>query len=217
MQFDSVDVFWEKWSTPPRTPRISETKNSGLETNIFELKMMMKSGLDFLIWNSTKDQTNSFFCLTVLKYGSVLIQSKSEEQFFQLVRGSFVPKQLLTKSIFYIEDHTRKKVLILLWINIGGSAVAPLSLWPVGLPVLIFKNQKSQKPEDYFEENSLGYWKSRNKFGLEFKVEHSYYVYLLPYARHYNPRFVYFSSTFWSSFMYCDLWPYVWLVFKSGF
>ena len=49
MQFDSVDVFWEKWSTPPRTPRISETKNSGLETNIFELKMMMKSGLDFLI------------------------------------------------------------------------------------------------------------------------------------------------------------------------
>ena len=23
--------------------------------------------------------------------------------------------------------------------------------------------------------------------------------------------------TFWSSFMYCDLWPYVWLVFKSGF
>ena len=29
--------------------------------------------------------------------------------------------------------------------------------------------------------------------------------------RHYNPRFVYFLPTFWSSFMYCDLWPYVWL------
>ena len=39
----------------------------------------------------------------------------------------------------------------------------------------------------------------------------------LPYARQYNPRFVYFLPTFWSSFMYCDLWPYVWLVFKSGF
>ena len=39
----------------------------------------------------------------------------------------------------------------------------------------------------------------------------------IPYACHYNPRFVYFLPTFWSSFMYCDLWPYVWLVFKSGF
>ena len=37
----------------------------------------------------------------------------------------------------------------------------------------------------------------------------------IPYARHYNPRFVYFLPTSWSSFMYCDLWPYVWLVFKS--
>ena len=32
----------------------------------------------------------------------------------------------------------------------------------------------------------------------------------LPYARHYNPRFVYFLPTFWKSFIYCDLWPYVW-------
>ena len=39
----------------------------------------------------------------------------------------------------------------------------------------------------------------------------------IPYACHYNPWFVYFLPTFWSSFMYCDLWPYVWLVFKSGF
>jgi hypothetical protein len=31
-----------------------------------------------------------------------------------------------------------------------------------------------------------------------------------------NPRFVYFLPTFWSSFIYCDLWSYVWLVFKSG-
>ena len=38
----------------------------------------------------------------------------------------------------------------------------------------------------------------------------------IPYARHYDPRFVYFLLTFWSSFMYCDIWPYVWLVFKSG-
>ena len=38
----------------------------------------------------------------------------------------------------------------------------------------------------------------------------------IPYARHYNPRFVYILPLFWSSFMNCDLWPYVWLVFKSG-
>ena len=37
------------------------------------------------------------------------------------------------------------------------------------------------------------------------------------YAPHYNPLFVDFSPIFWSSFMYCDLWPYVWLLFKSGF
>ena len=36
----------------------------------------------------------------------------------------------------------------------------------------------------------------------------------LPHAHYYNPRFVYFLSTFLSSFRYCDLWPYVWLVFK---
>ena len=39
----------------------------------------------------------------------------------------------------------------------------------------------------------------------------------LPYARHYKPRLVYFLPTFWSSFMYCDLWPYVWLINESGF
>ena len=39
----------------------------------------------------------------------------------------------------------------------------------------------------------------------------------IPYARPYNLRFVYFLLTFWISFMHCDLWPYVWLVFKSGF
>ena len=41
-------------------------------------------------------------------------------------------------------------------------------------------------------------------------------IYLL-YPCHYNPRFAYFLPTFWSSFMYCDLWPYVWLVYKSSF
>ena len=29
----------------------------------------------------------------------------------------------------------------------------------------------------------------------------------IPYACQYNPRFVYFLPTYWSSFMYCDLWP----------
>ena len=44
------------------------------------------------------------------------------------------------------------------------------------------------------------------------------YIYIyIPYARHYNPRFVYFLSIFRSSFMYCDLWPYVWLINQSGF
>ena len=45
----------------------------------------------------------------------------------------------------------------------------------------------------------------------------------LPYARHYNPRFVYFLPTFWSTktffqwAFFLKFWPYVWLVFKSGF
>ena len=34
----------------------------------------------------------------------------------------------------------------------------------------------------------------------------------LPYARHYNPRFVYFLPIFFFFFMYCDLWPYVCMV-----
>ena len=33
----------------------------------------------------------------------------------------------------------------------------------------------------------------------------------LPYARQYNPRFVYFLPTFWSSLMYCDLWLVAWV------
>ena len=40
---------------------------------------------------------------------------------------------------------------------------------------------------------------------------------LILYVRHYNMLFVYLLPTFWSLFKYCDLWPYVWLVFKSGF
>ena len=35
--------------TPPRTPRISRLKISDLESNIFELNMMVKSGLVFFI------------------------------------------------------------------------------------------------------------------------------------------------------------------------
>ena len=41
--------------------------------------------------------------------------------------------------------------------------------------------------------------------------------------RHYNPRFVYFLPTFWSpktffqGAFFLKFWPYVWLVFKSGF
>ena len=49
-----------------------------------------------------------------------------------------------------------------------------------------------------------------------------WYKCYLPYARHYNPRFVYFLPTFWSpktffqgSFL-LKFWPYVRLVFKSG-
>ena len=44
----------------------------------------------------------------------------------------------------------------------------------------------------------------------------------VPYLHHYNPRFIYFLPTFWgpktffqgASFL--KLWPYVWLVFKTG-
>ena len=45
----------------------------------------------------------------------------------------------------------------------------------------------------------------------------------LPYARHYNPRFVFFLPTFWSpktffqGSFFLKFWPYVWLVFKSSF
>ena len=39
----------------------------------------------------------------------------------------------------------------------------------------------------------------------------------LPYARHYKPRLVYFLPHSQRPFMYCDLWPYVWLIIESGF
>jgi hypothetical protein len=54
------------------------------------------------------------------------------------------------------------------------------------------------------------------------RVLRVFFVYV-PYARHYNPRFVYFLPTFWSQKMlfqgafFLKFWPYVWLVFKSGF
>ena len=47
--FQVYDLSGFKGPTPPRTSRISGFKISGLETNIFELKMMVKSGLDFFI------------------------------------------------------------------------------------------------------------------------------------------------------------------------
>ena len=45
----------------------------------------------------------------------------------------------------------------------------------------------------------------------------------VPYARHYNPRFVYFLTTFWKPKTFFQrgffrtFSPYVWLVFKSSF
>ena len=42
-------VMTKKYYTPPRTPRISRLKISDLETNIFELKMGVKNGLEFFI------------------------------------------------------------------------------------------------------------------------------------------------------------------------
>ena len=45
----------------------------------------------------------------------------------------------------------------------------------------------------------------------------------IPYARLYNPRFVYFlptfrsPKTFFQGAFFLKFWPYVWLVFKSGF
>ena len=48
-------------------------------------------------------------------------------------------------------------------------------------------------------------------------------IFSLPYARHYNPRFVYFLHTFgspnWNVFQWAffiKFWSYLWLVFKSG-
>ena len=47
-------------------------------------------------------------------------------------------------------------------------------------------------------------------------------AYKLPYARHYNPWFVYFLPTFgvhffvFKEFFFRKFCPYVWLVFKSG-
>ena len=50
---------------------------------------------------------------------------------------------------------------------------------------------------------------------ITFWPTESVLLFHIPYARHYNPRFVYLLPTFWSSFKYCDLWLYVWLVLKS--
>jgi hypothetical protein len=58
-----------------------------------------------LLWYKwTSDQLNTFF-LTFRpdQCWSVLFRPKSEEKSVQLVRGSFVPKLLLTKSILYEE------------------------------------------------------------------------------------------------------------------
>jgi hypothetical protein len=62
---------------------------------------------------------------------------------------------------------------------------------------------------------------------LVVKETHTYYSPIfnihIPYARHYNPRFVYFLPTFWKSktffqrVFFRKFCPYVWLVFKSGF
>ena len=52
---------------------------------------------------------------------------------------------------------------------------------------------------------------------LSMKLSSHLKVFWIPYARQYNLRFAYFLPSFRSSFMYCDLRPYVWLVFKSSF
>ena len=62
-------------------------------------------------------------------------------------------------------------------------------------------------------------WKVRTIFGNRmFLLTGSWRFFISdksPYARHYNLWFVYFLPTL-VSFMYCNLWPCVWLVCKSG-
>ena len=42
-----ISHLWPLYGTPPRTPRMSGLKSQVLKANIFELKMMVKSGLEF--------------------------------------------------------------------------------------------------------------------------------------------------------------------------
>ena len=92
----------------------------------------------------------------------------------------------------------------------------------------------SQGPQ-FFHNERFGVWKQvryahhHNLFLIEtvkkgpqksFKPSKSGFE--IPYARHYNPRFVYFLPTFWSpktffqGAFFLKFWPHVWLVFKSG-
>ena len=63
-------------------------------------------------------------------------------------------------------------------------------------------------PQELWSDFSQSLCTKKDFTPLVFKnrASHGKWEYMhLPYARHYNPRFVYFLPTFWSSFMYFDL------------
>ena len=78
-------------------------------------------------------------------------------------------------------------------------------------PILRNKCWITMYPEKWMKSTTC------NQLSITFSSIYNFIIFCdcaTPYARHYNPRFVYFLPTFWSSFMYCDLWPYVWFKFK---
>ena len=94
------------------------------------------------------------------------------------------------------------------------------NFFQIGFPVY----KKMQICQRLFQKNLNKYTNAYLRHGRLYRwTENSFQKIFIPYARHYNPQFVYFLTTFWSpktffqGAFFLKFWPYVWLVFKSGF
>ena len=109
------------------------------------------------------------------------------------------------KEDLYLDNAATPQLFGNIWWVLKSSISCPSYSLILSLVQEVLREESQIEPQFLLDTDLFG------------SQEHTKNYFHLPYARHYNPRFVYFLPTFWRSLMYCDLWPYVWLVFKSGF
>ena len=148
--------------------------------------------MSYLTWNSTSETA------TLLK------RPKDMAKICMAAQKLYIPSTIYKHLLFYSDIRLHNLFILILYYYSDS---------PIGLKT---KRCEIHLSFHFFFFHFLSTPSTEN-------VMYKFTIQCIPYARHYNPRFVYFlptfssPKTFFQGAFFLKFWPYVWLVFKSGF